>query len=266
MSQKRHAPDDEPHFLVRSMSVVVPDGRALNTHAHPWGQLLFATSGVVSVWTTEGSWVAPPQWAVWAAPRVAHAIRVTGRATLSTLYLRPSLDGLPARSAVVPVTPLLRELAARVTEVGMLDDRDPVHVAIATLIREELRTHDAPPLDLQMPGAPRLRRVAEHIASAPGDRTSHAALARRFGLGIRTLERGFVQETGLSLGRWRRQARLLHALRRLGAGAQVKAVAEDAGYRSASAFVAAFRVALHTTPGRYFGAGPRPDWRQRPSK
>jgi len=33
----------------------------------------------------------------------------------------------------------------------------------------------------------------------------------------------------------------------------MKQTALDAGYRSASAFIAAFRVALHTTPGRYFG-------------
>jgi hypothetical protein len=139
MSGIRHTPADEPHFLVRSMSVVVPDGRALTAHAHPWGQLLFATSGVVSVWTTEGSWVAPPSWAVWAAPGVAHAIRVSGRATLSTLYMRPSLERLPARSAVVPVSPLLRELAARTVAAGMLDDRNPVHVAMTTLILRQKR-------------------------------------------------------------------------------------------------------------------------------
>jgi len=32
----------------------------------------------------------------------------------------------------------------------------------------------------------------------------------------------------------------------------VKAVAEEAGYQTPSAFVAAFRAAFGTTPGRYF--------------
>ena len=58
----------------------------------------------------------------------------------------------------------------------------------------------------------------------------------------------------------RRQARFLHALRRLGAGAPVKQAAVEAGYQSPSAFIAAFRAALNTTPGRYFGSGsPGPD-------
>ena len=39
------------------------------------------------------------------------------------------------------------------------------------------------------------------------------------------------------------------------AGHAVKAVARDAGYRSASAFVAAFSDTFGTTPGRYFGDG-----------
>jgi AraC-like DNA-binding protein len=34
----------------------------------------------------------------------------------------------------------------------------------------------------------------------------------------------------------------------------VKVVAAQAGYHSASAFVAAFRAALDTAPGRYFAA------------
>jgi AraC-like DNA-binding protein len=137
----------------------------------------------------------------------------------------------------------------------MLDDRLPLHGAIADLIVHELRTHATPTLDLPLPKDERLRRVAAHLAHARNDDSGHAALARRFGVGVRTLERGFVDQTGLSLGRWRRQARFLSALRLLGTGAPVKQAAMEAGYQSASAFIAAFRAAFNTTPARYFAAG-----------
>jgi AraC-like DNA-binding protein len=254
MLKKRHAPADEPHFLVRTLATEFPGGRALAPHAHPWGQLIYAASGVLSVWTEQGSWVAPPHWAVWAPADVAHAMRSTGTALLRTLYVRPGLAGQPAQSAVITVSPLLRELILRAVEIGMLDRREPAHVAMADLILHELRAQSTPSLDLPQPRSVLFRRVAEHVAAAPGERSGHAALAKRFGIGARTLERGFVDETGLSLGRWRRQARFLHALRRLGGGAPVKQAALEAGYRSASAFIAAFRVALNTTPGRYFDA------------
>ena len=79
-----------------------------------------------------------------------------------------------------------------------------------------------------------------------------AELARRVGLSTRTLERRFAQETGMTVGRWRRQVRLLDALRELASGQTVKVVAQDAGYSSPSAFVSAFRSVFGVTPARYF--------------
>jgi AraC-like DNA-binding protein len=255
MSRKRHTPADEPHFLVRTLAAEFPDGRALAPHQHPWGQLIYSVSGVMTVWTEQGSWVAPQHWAVWAPAGIAHAMRFTGAASLRTLYLRPGLGGLPSDSAVITVSPLLRELILRAVEIGFLDAREPTQVAIAALIVHELRAQSTPSLDLPLPQSALLRRIAEHLTQAPADRSDHAALAKRFGVGARTLERGFAAETGLSLGRWRKQARFLHALRRLGAGVPVKQAALDAGYQSPSAFIAAFRAALGTTPGGYFQAG-----------
>ena len=255
MSRKRHTPADEPHFLVRTLAAEFPDGRALAPHAHAWGQLIYSVSGVMSVWTEQGSWVAPPHWAVWAPAGVVHSMRFTGAASLRTLYLRPGLAGLASNSAAIAVSPLLRELILRAVEIGFLDAREPTHAAMADLIVHELRAQSTPALDLPLPRSALLRRIADHVAKAPDDRSGHATLAKRFGIGARTLERTFAAETGLSLGRWRRQARILHALRRIGAGAPVKQAALEAGYQSPSAFIAAFRAALDTTPGRYFQAG-----------
>ena len=254
MSRKHYTAADEPHFLVRTLAAEFRDERALAPHAHPWGQLIYSVSGVMSVWTEQGSWVAPPHWAVWAPAGVAHAMRFTGAASLRTLYLRPGLADPASHSAVIAVSSLLRELILRAIEIGFLDAREPIHTAMTDLIVHELRAHTTPALDLPLPRSALLRRIAEHVTQTPGDRSGHATLARRFGVGARTLERGFAAETGLSFGRWRRQARLMHALRRLGAGASVKQAALDAGYQSASAFIAAFRETFDTTPARYFQA------------
>ena len=252
MSRKRHTPSDEPHFLVRTADATFADGGRLEAHAHPWGQLIYATSGVLTVWTAQGSWVAPPQWAVWAPAEVAHALRFTGVTRLRTLYVREGLAPALKRSVVIDVSPLLRELIERAVDLGMLDERDATHVAMTHLILDEMREHTTASLDLPQPRTEILRRVAAEVAAAPDRREGLAALARRFAMSTRTLERGFARETGLSFGRWRRQARFLHALRRLGSGASVKEAAIDSGYRSSSAFIAAFRSTLNMTPARYF--------------
>ena len=252
MSRIRHTPEDEPHFLMRTLAAEFTDGDAVAPHAHRWGQLIYVTSGVVTVSAERGSWVVPPHWAVWAPPGVRHGLRFTGAASLRTIYVRPDVMSPSARSAVVTVSALLRELILRAVQLRMIDARQPTHRALADLIVHECSACSTSPLDLPLPRSPRLRRVAQHLAERPRDRTSHAALGRRFGIGARTLERGFAAETGLSLGQWRRQARFMHALRLLGTGASVKRVTVEAGYRTPSAFIAAFRAALHTTPGRYF--------------
>ena len=76
-------------------------------------------------------------------------------------------------------------------------------------------------------------------------------LARQVGLGRRTVERLFLAETKMTVGEWRRRLRLLRAVQRLARGESVTNVALDAGYSSTSAFIATFRKAFGTTPGRY---------------
>ena len=252
MSSKRQTAADEPFLLVRTAAADLPGGFAVDHHAHPWPQLIYASAGVMTVWTEAGSWIAPPHWAVWAPAHLRHSIRFSGRSAMRTLYVRPQdAAGLPARCSVIEVSSLLRELILRTVEIGMLDERNPSHCAMARLILDEVRDRPTASLDLPMPASGATRSAAEQIlegvAACP-----IAELARRVGLSSRTLERRFAQETGMTIGRWRRQARLLDALRQLASGQTVKVVAHDAGYNSASAFVSAFRSVYGVTPARYF--------------
>lgn len=257
MSRSRHTVADEPFFLVRSLAAEQEGGGSTGRHSHGWGQLIYCSHGVMTVWTASGSWVAPTNWAVWAPAGVAHDIRFAAASSLRTLYLRADLAvGLPLDCAAMTVSALLRELILRTLELGMLDERLPPQRAMADLIIAELSRNDAPPFDLPLPASAATRAAAQLMRAPGGSGLDTAALARATGVGGRTLERRFLEETGLSIASWGRQARLLRALEALATGASVKAVAESAGYRSASAFVAAFRAAFGQTPGRYFASTP----------
>lgn len=249
MSQKRRSAADEPFLLIRTAASDHASGETVAPHVHRWHQLVYAAAGVVSIWTERGSWVAPPGRALWVPAGVRHGIRFATPSTLRTLYLQPGWGAaLPDDCAAISVSPLLRELVLRAVELGMLDGRDPVEAALALLIRDEFRRCGTPPYDLPQPATPAMRRAAQ-LAQA-GMRGID--LAHEIGMSLRALERRFRAETGLSLGRWRRQALLLAAMEKLAAGAPVKAVAADAGFAGPSAFVAAFRAAFGETPGRYF--------------
>ena len=255
MSQKRRTVADEPHIVVRSSIADPARGGAIADHAHDWHQLIHVAAGLMTVWTPEGTWVAPPGCAVWAPAGIRHSIRFVEASAFRTLYLRPeACDPAPGRCTAVVISPLLRELIVRATEIGMLDPRDPVEYAMFTLIRAELRWSGMPGFTLRQPEDPRLRLAASLMTANDAAAAGLTSLARAAGMTTRVFERRFSAETGLSPGRWRRQRALLAGLERIASGAPVKAVAADAGYATPSAFIAAFRKTFGVTPARYFGA------------
>src|SRR3954465_15368564 len=106
MSKKRQGPG----VGVRALAVRYSDRAVIDAHAHAWGQLVYASEGLMLVETASGSWIVPPERAVWVAPHVDHRITMCGSVAMRTLYfaegLRPRLDG----TCVVAISPLLREL------------------------------------------------------------------------------------------------------------------------------------------------------------
>jgi AraC-like DNA-binding protein len=98
----------------------------------------------------------------------------------------------------------------------------------------------------------RATALARRLSANPADDRDLPAWGREVGASARTLARLFADETGLSFGRWRTQPRMRAALIHLAAGTPVTAVARRVGYRTPSAFVAAFRQALGTPPGSFF--------------
>jgi AraC-like DNA-binding protein len=264
MSRKRLSPSDEQHLVVRSSSMELPHGFRIDHHAHSWHQLLFATAGVMTVETPLGHWVVPPACAVWLPSTRQHAIVFSGASALRTLYLRPEhAQEVPSECCALSVSPLLRELIVRTTDQHALDERSATDRALALLIVNELRRVEAPPLELMSPRSPALLKLIRLLADPAANLLTTPRLARKIGLGVRTLERRFLVETGMTLLQWRRQAKMLRALEQLLVGDSLKVTAERSGYASASAFIAAFRMTFGTTPRRYLarlvdGAGMGP--------
>jgi AraC-like DNA-binding protein len=112
------------------------------------------------------------------------------------------------------------------------------------------------PLQLPNLSDGRARRVAETLLENPGNRQPLARICKASGASGRTVERLFEEETGMTFGKWRQQLRLMEGMRLLGEGAKVTHAALEAGYSTPSAFIAAFRKALGTTPTRYFQDAP----------
>jgi len=232
-----------------------PSGHVIPLHFHDRDQLVYAFQGVMTVRTGVGSWIVPPHRAVWIPKTVPHTITMSGDVAMRTLYLKPRLAlSLPRSCCVVNVPPLLRELIVSACAAGALRHRVASERHLIDVILDQLQVIELTPLQLPGLSDPRARRVARSLLANPADPRSFDALCTASGASRRTIERLYQQETGMTLGRWRQQLRLMHAMRLVAEGEKVTHAALAVGYSTASAFVAAFRKVLGTTPTRYLRA------------
>lgn len=236
---------------VRGNAVTHPVGSTIAPFSPPhWDQLIHAISGVMSVETQIGIWVVPPNRALWVPDGQSIRIQMHGRVAIRSLYFQTQLHAMPAELKVVNVSPLLRELVVEAIHSGPLDRRDARDSHLVDCILDQLDEIRQAPFQLPQPRDPRARALASRLAESPA--ASVAELATTVGASRRTLERLFLADTGMPIARWRRQLRLLQALRFLGAGYAVTDVAHRVGYSTPSAFSAMFRAELGQTPARYF--------------
>ena len=227
-------------------------GETLPFHCHRRAQLVYASSGVMTVTTRSAAYVVPPQRAVWVPGGVDHCIDARSAVAMRTLYVESKAAAkLPTTVSVLHVTPLLRELIITAVAAGPSYEPDSPQSRIMSVILDQIGTQPVASLALPMPTDPRLLSVAQSLIVNPADSRDLGEWARAVGASKRTLGRLFTAQTGMSFQAWRQQRRLLRALELLATGDSVTTIALELGYDNTSAFIAMFRRCLGTTPTRY---------------
>ena len=141
------------------------------------------------------SWVVPPTRGVWLEAGLDHTVQMSGDVQMRTVFVEPgAVEHLPARSCVVEVHPLLRELILAAVDVP-LDYAPPRHDHLMHLLLAEVTVAPLLPLYLPWPHDPRLRTICDALVAAPDDLRTIAEWADRLGLSVRTLHRAFRRET-----------------------------------------------------------------------
>lgn len=168
------------------------------------------------------------------------------RCPIRCLYVDARLDAVGNDLRVINLAPLTRELVTHAVAIAPLTLEDAADRALLTLLTERLAAEPDTPLHLPLPSDAAAADVATAIMAEPAwplDRCLSAAGASR-----RTVERRFKSETLMSLGQWRRRARVLEAVAMLARGKSVTSTANAVGYASPSSFVFAFRAELGSSP------------------
>jgi len=245
-------------MMVGNMAMAA--GFWFEAHSHPQPQILWPARGLLGVAVGDDRWVLPPTRALWVPRDVVHRTGANRTAALHGVYLdaaRCPVDW--RRPTVLAVGPLLAELFGHLSR----DDlTEPARGRAEAVLLDLLDPLPSAPLTVRMPTDPRAALVAEALRDNPADQRGLAAIARATGTSARTLSRLFASQTGASFDRWRTGIRMWAALPMLADGEPVSRVAHAVGYATPSAFLAAFRRTVGTSPTAYLrgvrtpGGGP----------
>lgn len=225
---------------------------SMTPHAHPRGQLLWAEQGVLRVTGEEAVWVVPSTHAMWIPSGIFHQVSSETNTQIRNIYIDPSYRIRQDEKSIVMVTisALMQQIILRLTDANhtLTEDR---RKRLGLVAIDELEVLEPTYLCMHSGQDPRLQRLVSYIVQHPQQTLSLAALSTFVGASVRTMERLFKAETGMTFRQWRSRFRLMNALVQLTEGASSTTVAHELGYKSVSSFIAAFKAQFGCTPQAY---------------
>src|SRR5580700_1895535 len=186
MSQKRQTAifdrSRDRHSQITTFAHDYPAGQVVPLHFHDRDQHVFASRGVMTVRTDDGTWVVPTHRAVWIPARTRHTITASGTVAMRTLYLQTGLvETLRPVCCVVNVSPLLRELILQACRTKSLQRSAPRQRHLIDVIVDQLEVIQMVPLQLPHVSDVRARRVAQMLEEDPSDARILAQLCKGSG-------------------------------------------------------------------------------------
>ncbi len=241
MSITRHS-----RSTVRSYSITHPPGRVLLPTQPGWDCIVYAHRGLFTAITESWAWTVPAHRALCVPDGIRLRIDTARRVAIRCLYVDERLGLLANDVRVVNLAPLTRELISHAVRLAPMNLDTRANEATITLLGERLAAEPDSQLHLPLPADSVARQIATAIMSDPA--VDLGVLLRDANANRRTIERRFRSETRMSLGQWRRRARIMAAVAMLAQGDSITLVAVTVGYSSSSSFVAAFRSELGAPP------------------
>ncbi len=224
----------------------------------PWGELLYALSGVCEIEVDGKRFLSPPSYGIWIPPGIPHEAWSREDMVYVTTYVAPDLcRSLPKTVRTLALSTLLKAILGDFSDRGVTLPTTPADRRLALVLVDQIGL--APQFDSYLPFAEDrlLAGIVDAFHADPGERRSLAEWARQIGVTERTLSRRWLSGFGISFNEWRLRLKLVRALSMLDGGAKVQEVARTLGYSDASAFIAMFRRMTGTSPSALHRKGGR---------
>lgn len=218
-------------------------------HSHTVHELLWNDAGPSTLRAGPRTWTVTPRIGLWLPAGTVHSAEAPAGTVYRATYFSLEVAGeaarpLPTEPVSLRVTVLLRELLLRLGEQGLSEHSrrltETMVLDVLAPAPHQFLVHE--------PTARLLQPIVAAVVADPADARTLGDWSQHLGVSERTITRAFRAETGLGFARWVGSVRVQRATTLLADGESLEDIAEAMGYRSSSAFGAAFRKLTGTTP------------------
>lgn len=251
------------HLMRLRLHRHLPEVDSLETHSHPWSQLLCYLSGTGTLVIRGREHTVTPGAVAWVPGRHRHGFReARGRRPLCMALDVRLTPQPPARLAALNQSELakirrcLAELS-RLKNPSAIESRLQAASLALAILDIQFRALDFLPRNA--PPVPAFIKKFRTLAAQPAlARATITELAGRTGFQPDHLNRAFKRATGITLRQERDAIRLAHAKAALAAGLPVGEAAARGGFDDANYFARWFRRHTGTAPSAFRRGAPLP--------
>lgn len=226
-------------------------------HHHHKAQLVFVESGYQYLHTKDNQFLLPQYHAAWIPSNLPHKTTSASESvSLRTLYF--NTDGMPPfydDLYLFSVPAVLREMIMYTEKWSLNKKYVQSEQTFLLAILEELPSfiQASIPLIAPVPKSTHLLGVTATIHHSYTTAISIEDLAAKSFISMRTLERQFKKETGISLAKYIQMVRIIKSLELLSEGhLTIGEIAFRVGYTSAQSYSNVFTKLLGKRPSEYF--------------
>jgi len=222
-------------------------------HRHEKGQLVYVDSGFQYLTIEEKTYLLPQNHAAWIPSKALHKTNThSDKIKLMILFFDVSSEeSFYNNVQIFSVPPLLKEMI-RYAEKWSLQEKENSNESVflhamlnelPQLVEQSLHLHITLPEDL------RLKKAIDYLHSHYTDKLKLDTLSEISSVSLRTLERIFKKETGLTINKYQQILRIIKSLELLSENElTVSEIAFKVGYKSLQAFTNSFYTIMKKRP------------------
>lgn len=222
-------------------------------HDHNVAQLSYAAAGILYAQIADKLYIVPPNMAIYIPPKTLHRTNSKKVPQLENIYFsKEYFDLLPTSVQLIHISELVKQVINKVCSLGLASQQSDFSKSLFMVLAHEINASSQADYSITIPNDPRLLKVYDTFLSSKEMFPSLEEAAASACVGVRTLTRLFIKDTGLNFVTWKQHFIFIRALELLQRYKQTKVVAYRLGYNSESAFISMFKKMSGAKVPSYF--------------